>query len=294
MTSSSDCAAPPTPPPSERGGHRWVWVVVGCLGAFAFVPFLWAAVQVRTRNFRNAAIVSCVASTAAWVALTAGGLFAAADQRNALEDAGVPDEVIDQAGISGSTWAYVVLFAAWGGTSLYALYLNPEYLSWRRFRRDGDTPHQAATLTVSPRGGPQRDSSPPRIREQKPRAVPLINWRGTVNIHEQVVQAGGDVSGVHGGTVSQQGSVSGLPIEVVVALMVQYRAALIEMDPGAREQAELVLANLEREIGLPKPDTTAASRHLEMLKAIAQRAVISAASGTGTKLVSALLKSWPF
>ena len=106
--------------------------------------------------------------------------------------------------------------------------------------------------------------------------------------------AGGDVSGVHGGTVSQQGSVSGLPIEVVVALMVQYRAALIEMDPGSREQAELVLANLEREIGLPKPDTTAASRHLEMLKAIAQRAVISAASGTGTKLVSALLKSWPF
>jgi len=38
----------------------------------------------------------------------------------------------------------------------------------------------------------------------------------------------------------------------------------------------------------------AASRHLELLKAIAQRAVISAASGTGTKLVSALLKSWPF
>jgi len=66
------------------------------------------------------------------------------------------------------------------------------------------------------------------------------------------------------------------------------------MDPSSRQEAELVLANLEREISLQQPDTAVASRHLEMLKAIAQRAVISAASGTGTKLVSALLKSWPF
>ncbi len=290
MTSSSDGAAPP----SEHGGHRWVWVVVGCLGAFAFVPFLWAAVQVRTRNFRNAAIVSCVASTASWVALTAGGLFAAADQREALEEAGVPDEVIDQAGISGATWAYVVLFAVWGGTSLYALYLNPEYLSWRRSGRDGYASHQSAALTPPAHGGPLRDSSPPLTREQRPRAVPLINWRGTVNVHEQVVHAGGDVTGVHGGTVSQRGSVSGMSVEAVLALVAQYRTALIEMDPSSRQEAELILANLEREILLPQPDTTAASRHLEMLKAIAQRAVISAASGTGTKFVSALLKSWPF
>ncbi len=291
MTSNGDRTATPALQPS---GHRWVWAVVGCVGALSFIPFLWAAVQVRTRKFWNAAIVSCVVSAASWVALTAGGLFAAADQRKALEAAGIPDEVVDQAGIGGAAWANVVLLAAWVGTGLYALYLNPEYLFWRRSRQDGYTPQQPATLPPPGQSGQGRYSSPPIIHEQKPRAVPLINWRGTVNVHEQVVHAGGNVSGVHGGTVSQQGSVSGLPIEAVVALMAQYRAVLIEMDPDSRQQAELVLADLERAISLPKPDTTAASRHLELLKAIAQRAVISAASGTGAKLVSALLKSWPF
>jgi hypothetical protein len=66
------------------------------------------------------------------------------------------------------------------------------------------------------------------------------------------------------------------------------------MDPDSRQHAELVLADLEREISLPKPDTTAAKGHLEMLKAIAQRAVISTASGAGTKLLSTLLQAWPF
>jgi hypothetical protein len=294
MTSSSAGPAPPTPAPSKHSEHRWVWVVVCCFGAFAFVPFLWAAVQVRTRNFWNAAIVSCVGSAASWVALSTGGLFAAADQRDALKAAGVPAEVVDQTGISGATWAYVVLFAAWGGTSLYALYLNPEYLSWRRFRREGYHPAQAAAPTEWSPGGSRRDSSSPPIREQKRRAVPLVNWRGTVNVHEQVVNAGGDVSGVHAGTVSQQGSVSGLQVEAVVALMAQYRAALIEMDPSSRQQAELALANLESEISLPQPDTTVASRQLEVLKAIAQRAVVLAASGAGAQLVTALLKSWTF
>lgn len=228
---------------------------------------------------------------ASLLALTVGGLFEAADRREELRTAGVPDEVIDQAGIGGATWANVVLLAAWGGTILYALYLNPDYQSWRWWRRQQS---DLQFSTTHAQVGQQAGAWPPPPPQRKPRVVPFINWRGTVNVHEQNVQAGGDVNGVHGGTVSQQGSVSGLPIEVVVALMAQYRAALIEMDPGSRQEAELVLASLDRAISLPHPDTDAASRHLETLKMIAQRAAVSAAAGAGAKLLWSLLESWPF
>ena len=116
------------------GDNRWLWTVVCTFGMLSFVPFIWAAVQIRTKSFRAAAIISSVGSTTVLVSAAVGGIFEAADQAQQLRASGVPDSVVKAAGVRGDAWAYWVFAAVWLGLCLYALYLNPEYVRWRASR----------------------------------------------------------------------------------------------------------------------------------------------------------------
>jgi len=180
----------------------------------SFLPFIWAAIQVRTKSFRTAAIISSVGSATVFVSAAAGGFFEAAEQEQKLRDSGVPDSVVEAAGASGDAWASWVFAAVWLGLSLYALYLNPEYVRWR-----------ASRLGNRGVGGGSFQNAPPPVPSTAwaapwPSAstVQITNniYGGTNNVNAQAtaIQSGGSVMGINGGKVEQSATSTGLQAEV--------------------------------------------------------------------------------
>ena len=282
----------------RKGDHRWLWTVICMFGFLSFVPFLWAAVQVRTKPFRTAAIISSVGSAMAFAAAAVGGLFEAAERTQTLRESGAPDSVVDATVASGDTWAVWVVVAVWLGSGLYALYLNPEYVQWRARRLGHQYVGGGSVQGVPPPtpssawGAPAPSASTMQITNN------IYGGVNNVNAQATVVQAGGNVSGVNGGKVDQTATSSGLQAEVVLAFISQYRAALTDLDPGSRQAAEAQLDQLEAEISSPEPDEGVVNRQLHTLKALAHHAVASgltkAAATAGSALMATLLSTWPF
>jgi hypothetical protein len=282
----------------RKGDNRWLWTVVCMFGFLSFVPFVWAAVQVRTKPFRTAAIISSVGSAVAFVAAAAGGLLEAAERNQALRESGAPDSVVNATVASGDTWAVWVIAAVWLGSSLYALYLNPEYVQSRARRLGYQSVGSGSVQGVPPPtpssawGAPAPSASTMQITNN------IYGGVNNVNAQATVVQAGGNVSGVNGGKVDQTATSSGFQAEVVLAFISQYRAALTELDLGSRQAAEAQLDQLEAEISSPEPDEFVVNRLLHTLKALAHHAVSSgvtrAAAAAGSALMATLLSNWPF
>ncbi len=280
----------------RKGDHRWLWTVVCTFGMLSFVPFIWAAIQVRTKSFRTAAIVTSLGSAAAFVSATAGGLFEAAEQSQKLRDAGVPDSVVEATVVRGAAWAYWVLAALWLGSSLYALYLNPEYVRWRAGRL-GSQGVGGSAQHIPPAPLSARVSPAPLA----PTAQITNNFYGgsnNVNAQATAVQSSGNVTGINSGKIEQTATSTGFQAGEVLAFIDQYRAALVELDYGSRQAAEAQLDQLAVEMTSDAPDEAVVSRHLHTLRALAHHAVASgvtkAAAVAGSALMSTLLGNWPF
>ena len=280
----------------RKGDNRWLWTVVCTFGMLSFVPFIWAAVQVRTKSFRTAAIVSSLGSATAFVSASVGGLFEAAEQSQKLRDAGVPDSVVEATVVSGPAWVSWVLMALWLGSSLYALYLNPEYVRWRTGRLGSQGAGGSAQhIPPSPLGA---WGAPTPLA---PTAQVTNNFYGgsnNVNAQAAAVQSSGNVEGIHSGRIEQSATSTGFQADVVLAFIDQYRAALVELDHGPRQAAEAQLDQLAVEMTSGAPDEVVVSRHLHTLKALAHHAISSggtkAAAAAGSALMSSLLGAWPF
>jgi hypothetical protein len=277
----------------RKGDNRWLWTVVCTFGLLSFAPFIWAAIQTRSERFRTAAIVSGVASALVWISLIAGGVFAAADEGQEMRDAGVPDAVVETAGPQGDAWAYWVVAVVWAVTSAYALYLNPEYVQWRA-RRIGN---QAASEFGQPPLGLLNPPPPPAGAPSMHITTNIYGGTNSVNTQGAMVNAGGDVTDVNSGAVEQSTSSEGLEPAVILALIEQYRIALVELDHDARHVAEHRLDQLALEMATAEPDEPAVKGHLESVRAIAHQAVMAgagrAAGAGGAALLSALLSNWP-
>ncbi len=277
----------------QKGDNRWLWTVVGTLGLLSFGPFIWAAIQTRSPRFRTAAVVSCVASVVVWISLVASGALAAAEQRQDLRDAGVPDSVLATDGPTGDPWAYWVLAAVWAASSAYALYLNPEYVQWRARRIGSQTAGEPAQAPSGPWTPPPAPTTAPSMQ------ITTYIYGGTNSVNNQgaAINAGGDVRGVNSGAVEQSTSSQGVEPEVVLALVEQYRTALAELDHDARQLAQRRLDQLALEMATAEPDQAEVKGHLDSLKAIARQAVTAgagrAAGAGGVAALSALLSNWP-
>ncbi len=282
----------------RKGDHRWLWTVVGTFGMLSFIPFIWAAIQVRTKSFRTAAIINSLGSATVFAAAAVGGVFEAAEQTENLRAAGVPDSVLEAAGVRGAAWASWVFAAVWLGSSLYALYLNPEYVRWRASRLghqgvgDGPVPHVPPPAPLSAWASPAPTASAVQITNN------IYGGVNNVNAQATAVRAGGNVSGINGGKVEQSATSTGLQADVVLAFINQYRAALIELDDGSRRAAEAQLDQLAAEMRSPEPNEESVKGHIHTLKALAHHAISSgatkAAAAAGSALMSTLLGSWPF
>jgi hypothetical protein len=277
----------------RKGDNRWLWTVVCTFGLLSFAPFIWAAIQTRSVRFRTAAVVSCVASAVVWISLVASGALAAAEQRQEMRDAGVPDSVLATDGPTGDLWAYWVVAAVWVASSAYALYLNPEYVQWRA-RRIVD---RAASESAQAPFGPFTPPPSPTVTPSMQITNNIYGGTNSVNTQGAVVNAGGDVKGVNSGTVEQSTSSEGIEPEVVLALVEQYRTALAELDDDARQLAQRRLDQLALEMAAAEPDQAEVKGHLDSLKAIARQAVTAgagrAAGAGGVAALSALLSNWP-
>lgn len=282
----------------RKGDRRWLWTVVVSFGLLSFVPFVWAAIQVRTKRFKTAAVIVSAVSGVAIVCAVIGGFFAAAQRSQSLREAGVPDDVVAATVAPGDAWATWVIAGVWLGTCLYALYLNPEYLEWRARRLGGQNLDAVPTYYPSP----QTQSQPWAAPQPMTPPVQITNhiYGGTNNVNAQatVVQAGGDVREVNGGKVAQSASSAGLEPEAVLAFISQYRAALRELDVGSRQAAEAQLDQLSVELASSAPDEAIVRRNIHTLKALAHHAVTSgltkAAATAGSALMATLLNNWPF
>ena len=298
----------------RKGDNRWLWTVVCTFGMLSFVPFIWAAIQVRTKRFGTAAIINIVGSATVFVAAALGGVFEAAEQTEKLRDAGASESAVEAAGLNGDAWASWVFVAVWLGSSLYALYLNPEYVQWRasRLGQQGvdsgpasSIPPPAPPRAWVPGGSAQHVPPPANAWAGHVPAAPSVQitnniYGGVNNVNSQAttVQAGGNVSGVNGGRVKQSATSTGLQADAVLAFMAQYRAALLELDDGSRRAAETQLNQLAAEIASPELDEDSVRSHLHTLRALAHHAVASGARGAaaagGSALMSTLLNNWPF
>jgi len=283
----------------RKGDRRWLWTVVITFGLLSFAPFVWAAIQVRTRRFKTAAVIVSAASAVAIVCAVIGGLFEAAQRSQSLREAGVPDDVVAATVAPGDAWATWVIAGVWLGTCLYALYLNPEYLEWRARRLGGENVAVVPTYYPSPQT-PSHSWAAPQPMTPPVQQITNHIYGGTNNVNAQatVVQAGGDVRGVNGGKVAQSASSAGLEPEVVLAFISQYRAALRELDVGSRQAAEAQLDQLSVEMASSAPDEAIVSRNIHTLKALAHHAVTSgltrAAATAGSAMMATLLNNWPF
>lgn len=286
----------------RKGDNRWLWTVICLFGLLSFVPFVWAAVQVRTRRFVTAAIVNTVGSAAAFGAASLGGILESAERAQTLRESGVPDAVVDATVERGDAWAYWVVVAVWLGSSLYALYLKPEYVQWRTRHMGPQNVIGWPSQHIPPPPPPHPSSRVWGAPEPSASTVQITNhiYGGVNNVNAQatVVQAGGNVKGVNGGRVDQSAVSSGLQPEVVLAFISRYRAALAELDPDSRQAAEAELALLAVAISSPQPDEAMVNRQLLTLKALAQQAIASgaakAAATAGSALMATLLSNWPF
>lgn len=281
----------------HKGDHRWLWTVVCTFGMFSFVPFVWAAVQVRGKRFSTAAIVSSVGAAIAFTSASVGGLFEAAEQAQTLRESGVPESVVKASVARGDAWAYWVIVAVWLGSSLYALYLNPEYVQWRSRRLGHQSLSGGSVPPFSPPAAPTSWIAPAPSTSTVQITNNIYGGVNNVNAQANVVQAGGNVKGVHGGKVEQSATSWGVQPEVVLAFISQYRAALVEMDHGSRQVAEVQLDQLAAEMRSAEPDEVVVNRHLHTLKALAHHAVASgaakAAAVAGSTLMATLLDGWP-
>jgi len=205
---------------------------------------------------------------------------------------------VEAAGVSGDAWASWVFAAVWLGLSLYALYLNPEYVRWRASRL-GNRGVSGGSVQNAPPPVPSTAWAAPGPSAS---TVQITNniYGGTNNVNAQAtaIQSGGSVMGINGGKVEQSATSTGLQAEVVLAFINQYRAALLELDDRSRRAAEAQLDQLAAEMTSQEPDEDAVNQHLHTLKALAHHAVASgvtkAAMTAGSALMSTLLSSWPF
>jgi hypothetical protein len=223
-------------------------------------------------------------------------MFEAAEQRAKLRAAGVPESVIGATDSSTPSWATWVIAGIWIGMSLYALYLNPEYVRWRaaRIGRSSEIrPSQASAFATQPTAW-----SPPVPHGSVVQYITVNGGDNNFNTQSTSVQAGGNVSGISGSHVEQSATSAGLPTEVLLAFIDQYRAALTGLDVGTQHAAEPRLKQLAAEVTAAQPNGAVINQNLQTLKALAHHAlsagIAKAATTGGSAAMSALLAQWPF